>query len=289
MSGSSKTIFPAHAKINLGLRIVSRRPDGYHNIETVFHRIDLYDEIEFLPSPDIRVESSTREVPGDVSNLCHRAAKYLQDVLKPDSGVHIRLLKRIPTGAGLGGGSSDAAAVLLKLPSFWNRAAESKTLHELAALLGADVPFFLGTGSALGKGRGELLEFFSLDIPYWILLCNPRIHISTAWAFRKVHVRTRSDARDLREILSEGLHTPDVLRKELMNDFEPVVFPLYPMLREIKEEMLRGGAVYAAMSGSGSSMYGFYRTEAEARAAADAFTARGYLACLTPPHFQVQP
>lgn len=282
-------MFPAYAKINLGLRILSRRADGYHNIETVFHRIDLYDEIEFLPSPTIHVESSAREVPGDVSNLCHRAASLLQETLTPDGGVHIRLLKRIPTGAGLGGGSSDAATVLLKLPLFWKRTIDAETLHTFALRLGADVAFFLGTGSALGRGRGEQLEFFPLDIPYWILLCNPRIHISTAWAYRKVNVVPRTQLRDLRDILREGVRTPEVLLHELINDFEAAVFPLYPVLRQIKEEMLHSGAVYASMSGSGSSMYGFFRHEAEARAVADTFTARGYLTCVTAPHFQAQP
>ncbi len=287
MTGVPKTMFPAYAKINLGLRVLSRRPDGFHNIETVFHRIDLYDEIEFLPSPTIHVESSSRDVPGDVTNLCHRAATLLQEALTPEGGVHIRLLKRIPTGAGLGGGSSDAATVLLKLPSFWNRTIDAATLHTFAVRLGADVPFFLGSGSALGRGRGEQLEFFPLDIPFWILLCNARIHISTAWAYRKVKVATRRELRDLREILSDGFRTPAVLSRELTNDFESAVFPKYPVLRAIRQEMLQGGAVYASMSGSGSSMYGFFRHEEEARAVADAFTARGYLTCITAPHFQV--
>jgi 4-diphosphocytidyl-2-C-methyl-D-erythritol kinase len=279
-------MYPAYAKINLGLRILAARPDGYHDIETVFHRIALYDEIEFLPSPTIGVESSSRDVPGDASNLCYRAASLLQEVLAPESGVHIRLLKRIPTGAGLGGGSSDAATVLLKLPAFWNRTIDPATLHALATRLGADVAFFLGTGSALGRGRGDTLEFFSLDIPYWILLCNPGIHISTLWAYRKVKLVKRPHVRDLREVLDEGLRTPRILAEELVNDFEPAVFPAYPVLRDIKEEMLRGGAVYASMSGSGSSLYGFYQDEAHARAAAEAFTARGYMTCITAPHFQ---
>lgn len=277
----------AYAKINLGLRVLERRPDGYHTIETIFHRIALADELIFTSAPTVRITSDTQGVPLDHTNICWRAAALLRDELQCNSGVDIHLHKRIPIGAGLGGGSADAAAVLLHLPAFWHRTLDGSTLRRIAEHLGADVPYFLQNGSAVGRGRGDLLEYFPLDIPYWILLCNPRLLIATAWAYARITPVKREAALGLKEILLEGLHDPEVLHEGLVNDFEPVVFAAYPIIREVKQEMERRGALFASMSGSGSSVYGFFEREDDARATARAFDERGFFTHLTPPHFAV--
>ena len=142
----------AHAKINLGLRILGRRDDGYHDIETVFHRIALHDEIELETAPALTVESSDPAAPGGEETICHRAAGLLRERLGIERGASIRIRKNIPVGAGLGGGSADAALVLRELPRVWGLSATDETLRDLALQLGSDVPYFLGTGSALRTG-----------------------------------------------------------------------------------------------------------------------------------------
>jgi 4-diphosphocytidyl-2-C-methyl-D-erythritol kinase len=276
----------AFAKINLGLRVLERRPDGYHNIETVFHRVNLFDELTFEPSDRIEVDSNDPAAPGDETNLCYRAARLVQDLLHSSQGVHISLEKQIPVGAGLGGGSSDAAVVLRELPRVWKASLDRNHILGLALRLGSDIPYFLGDGSALGFGRGEVLEYFSLDIPYSILICCPKLHISTAWAYGRVQPRSAEGRRDLKAIVLQGAEHPEILREELVNDFEPAVFSAYPEIALIKKDMFDQGAVFASLSGSGSTVYGLFTDPSAASSAADGYRARGYRAFLTLPHFR---
>ncbi len=277
-------VFLCSAKINLGLRILERRTDGYHAIETVFHRIDLHDRLHFEPSADILVASDSRDAPGGEANICFKAAELLRSRLGVLEGVRIVIRKRVPVGAGLGGGSSDAATVLKELPGYWGRTLPEPDLAELAVALGSDVPFFLRTRSALAKGRGEILQEFDLRMPYFILVCNPGVHISTAWAYQQVRPGIRHSSRSLLDIVIEGMSNPSVLRDELLNDFEPAVFASSPVVARVKQEMLRAGAVYASLSGSGSSVYGLFPDPASAGAAAGNFQRTGYVVSLTPPH-----
>lgn len=279
--------FRAYAKINLGLRVLGRRADGFHDICTVFHRIGLFDEIRYEPSHAIEVVSSSAEVPGDESNLCFRAARALQESGGGTRGVRIHLGKAIPVGAGLGGGSSDAATVLRTLPAFWGMHAARGLQAELAARLGSDVPYFLRDGSALGTGRGEILEYFSLDLPYAILVCHPGIHVSTPWAYAQLQ-HERRPCPDLRAALGAGLSDPLQLREHLGNDFEKPVFNRFPVIREIKESMLLSGAVFASLSGTGSAVYGLFPGDNQAAMLAAQFQSRGYSASLTPPHFTTE-
>jgi 4-diphosphocytidyl-2-C-methyl-D-erythritol kinase len=283
------TMFRAYAKINLGLRILEKRPDGYHNIETVFHKIDLFDEILFQESDRIEVVSSSDEAPSDESNICFKAARLLQQHFTIQDGVRISIIKNIPVGAGLGGGSSDAATVLRHLPRFWNRRVDEQTLEALALHLGSDVPFFLGKSSALGTQRGEKLEWFELDVPYFILLCKPNIGVSTAWAYQHVKPDSANRHGNLRQVLLEEMQNPVRLAGELGNDFEPLVFEEYPEVSSVKETMLRGGALVASMSGSGSSVYGFFERDDTAAAVSQLFRAKGYRTFLTRPHFSPNP
>jgi len=276
--------FRAYAKINLGLYVQARRADGYHDICTVFHRIDLCDEIRFERSDGIEVVSSSPEAPGDESNLCFKAARALQEYEVRQQGVRIHLAKQIPVGAGLGGGSSDAAAVLKMLPGFWRMTVADRVLSELAARIGSDVPYFLGHGSAIATGRGEILEYFSLNLPFTILVCHPAIHISTTWAYGAMKPSGRRPP-DIRALLIRGMENPACLRDELQNDFEDAIVKRFPGIGEIKHVMTRGGAVYASLSGSGSAVYGLFPDPGQAATVAGQFEAQGYRTWTTPPHF----
>lgn len=287
----------AYAKINLGLRVTGRRTDGYHEICTVFHRIGLFDEILLRPADAITVHATDPSVPSDETNICHAAALMLRE--RPDAGtgggtgvrrgVSIAITKSIPVGAGLGGGSADAAAVLRSLPALWGTSIPEEDLRGLARRLGSDVPFFLGDDSALGTGRGEVLEYFRLDVPFALLLCTPPVQVSTRWAYSRIVPRPaeRPDQEDLRSVLLRGMSDPLFLREHLVNDFEPPVFREHPVIRSIKESMLREGAFFASMSGSGSSVYGFFQDTGAAGLAAASLKSPGFRTFITPPHFRV--
>lgn len=279
-----KFTLQAHAKINFGLFVTAKRADGFHDIETVFHRVAVADTIELSPSGEIVVGSDDPEAPSDETNICHRAARLLRESLQPDAGVHCMITKRIPIGAGLGGGSADAAAVLRALPSFWKRKADPGTLQRIALELGSDVPYFLGSGSAFAHGRGETLELLPLDVPFAIVLCYPNIHVATSWAFRQISPRP-TPPPDLRSMVVEGMNNPRVLREGVANDFETPVFAAFPAVRRVKESLLRAGAVFASMSGSGSAVYGLFPDLPAAETAIRAFAGTGYRTFLTPPHF----
>ena len=255
-------IVRAYAKINLGLRVLDKRPDGYHNIETVFHQIDLYDQLEILPGEDFDLTSSSQNIPTDASNLCVRAAELMQRHIGTRRGVSIRLTKFIPVGAGLGGGSSDAAAVLLTLNTFWNVGMTQEALMGLAATLGSDVPFFLVGGTALGTSRGEVLEPFALKMPYWIVTVTPSLHVSTAWAYSNLRQKGHRERRNLRTLVEQGMSEPRVLRDFVENDFEASVMEAFPEIRRVKDTLLARGALFAQMSGSGSSVYALFGEEA---------------------------
>src|SRR5437867_6634005 len=178
----------AYAKINLGLRILRKREDGYHEIETVFHRVNIFDEIRLSPSTGISLTCNDPDIPVNDDNLCMRAASALRDKYAVGKGVHIELKKTIPAGAGLGGGSSDAASTLLGLNQLWKLHLDRENLEPLALRIGSDIPYFLHEGSAYATGRGEKLEDIGIDIPCWIVLVYPKIQISTAWAYQNVQI-----------------------------------------------------------------------------------------------------
>ena len=203
----------AYAKINIGLRIAGRRPDGYHEIETIFHRVKLYDEILCRPAGSISVASTDPALPGGKDNICYRAAQILQRHLGVTDGADIMIHKSIPIGAGLGGGSADAALLLLELPRLWGHPIDDATLSCIALELGSDVPYFLGRGLAHARGRGELLEYFDLDFPYTILLCSPGINVSTAWAYRQVEPAGQVRKPDLKTLVMAGMDDPSRLRE----------------------------------------------------------------------------
>ncbi|MEX1274711.1 MAG: 4-(cytidine 5'-diphospho)-2-C-methyl-D-erythritol kinase [Bacteroidota bacterium] len=249
----------AYAKINIGLRVIGKRPDQYHAIETVFHQVDLCDEINLVQNDEgIHFSTDRSELPSDRSNLCVRAAQLIQDVTGIHSGVDMTLRKRIPIGAGLGGGSADAAAVLKGLVRLWSLDITTDELEALSSSLGSDVPFFIRGGTAYATGRGEILESMPVTIPYTIAVVTPPIQVSTAWAYAHISPSPRQTGENLKDWLSALALPQTDIESRCRNDFEQIVFAAHPQIRSIKESLLQRGARLALMSGSGSSVFGFF-------------------------------
>lgn len=274
----------SYAKINLGLRILDKREDGYRNLVTVFHHIDMFDVLSFHRSDDgASMDCNDPAIPSDSRNLCMRAA---QAVLCHAStgGVHMVLQKNIPTGAGLGGGSSNAAAVLRYLPGFAGIDITDAELFRIAATLGSDVPFFLLNGCAEGRGRGEILTPLRFSNPWWILTVTPDVHVSTAWAYATLGKEHMGNEMDLASALLRAGSDPALLRDVLHNDFQDPVSAKYPAIEELLHRIKAAGALAAAMSGSGSSVFGLFANREQATAVRDAL--HGQTVCsLTAPNF----
>lgn len=284
--GTSAMKVRAYAKINLGLFVLGKRPDGYHSIETVFRLIDLYDEIEILQNEEgIHFSTDSPELSNDSSNLCVRAANLLRDLTGTHTGVDITLTKRIPIGAGLGGGSSDAAAVLKGLTRLWSLDITRDELQTVSATLGSDVPFFFTGMTAFATGRGEILDPFDLAMPYTILLVTPAIHVSTGWAYAQLRPLQGVKRPNLRRVLEDGIGDPRQLQNSLVNDFEAPVFKHHPEVATIKATLLSEGAAYASMSGSGSSVFGLFVDQAVAKNLALRLSEK-YVTTVTDPSFK---
>jgi len=250
--------FP-HGKINLGLAVTEKRPDGYHNLETVFYPVPFCDALEILPAPAGQntdtITITGHPVEGDPeSNLCIRAVKLLRSEYPELPYQRIYLHKVIPMGAGLGGGSADGTFTLTALNKRYRLGLSPEKLIALALQLGSDCPFFVLNQPAAGAGRGEILRPLPLDLSgYTLVLVNPGIHVSTAKAFSGIH-----PARPV-ESPETVVKSPVAEWKDrLINDFEATVFPQFPRIAELKEFLYRNGAVYAAMSGTGSTVFGLF-------------------------------
>lgn len=257
--------FP-NAKVNLGLRVLRKRPDGYHDLSTVFYPLPLKDVLEILHAPETSFTSYGLPIPGDAdapgsSNLCEMAYGLLKTDFPTLPPVQIHLYKNIPIGAGLGGGSADGAFTLLALNRQFQLGLDTPRLLEYALLLGSDCPFFILNTPCLGGGRGERLEQTDVDLgAYRFVLVDPGIHISTAQAFSLI--TPRETGMPLAEIIRQPVAA---WRDQLVNDFEGPLFQLHPRLREIKDILYSEGALYASLTGSGSSFYGiFHRTHTPA-------------------------
>jgi 4-diphosphocytidyl-2-C-methyl-D-erythritol kinase len=274
----------SYAKINIGLNILYKRPDGYHNIETIFTPINIYDEIEFSECDEILIESSLDWLPTDEKNICYKAAKILRDKYAPGKGVRIKLTKKIPVGAGLGGGSSDGAAVLKELNSLWNLNLSYSDLCSIALSLGSDVPYFLKNGIAYAKGRGEILTYLDVELPYYVVIVYPNLSVSTKWAYEKYIEKENITESGYDKLIVTAIKDTRVFREKFKNDFEEIVFKRYAGLISIKNVLYEKGAVYASLSGSGSSLFGLYSEEKNARRAYDAFNSR-FKTFLSNPNF----
>ncbi len=241
-------------KINLGLHILSTRPDGYHNIETCFYPVPWNDILELIPAEKLAFTFSGLQISGkEEDNLCRMAYAMLKkDFDIPP--IHLHLHKMIPVGAGLGGGSSDAAATLKALNEIFALGISDESLRFYASQLGSDCSFFIEGKPMVGTGRGETLTPLAVRLAgKFLVLVNPNIHVSTVEAYRDIF--PRKPEMSIMEILRQPVST---WKNMLVNDFETTTLSKYPALKAIKEELYKLGAFYAAMSGSGSSIYGLF-------------------------------
>ncbi len=268
--------YRSYAKINLYLDVLDKRPDGYHNIETVFQTVDLWDALSFEEAPcEISLECVGAELPCDSTNLVYRAALLLRNHAGVRQGVRMRLEKHIPVAAGLAGGSGNAAAALIALNALWRMDLPEAKLAELALELGSDVPYCLQGGAKAATGRGECLEALPLPPPMWFVLVHPPIAVSTRSIYTSPYlVRNLEPALDgrtpsFRRAL-ERLEAGDIAGA-VFNRMETAAFRHYPPLQAIKERLLEAGCSAAAMSGSGPTMFGVCHSEAQAQLAASAF------------------
>ncbi|SFC48971.1 4-diphosphocytidyl-2-C-methyl-D-erythritol kinase [Parapedobacter composti] len=245
--------FP-NAKINIGLQVLNRRDDGYHNLETVFYPLKLYDALEIVEAGKLQFSVSGVPIPADGrDNLCVRAYRLLQDVydLPP---VHIYLHKVIPIGAGLGGGSADAAFLLKLANQQFGLRLDEPALISYARQLGADCPFFIRNTPVLATGIGDIFNQVQVDLsPYHLVLVKPDVYVSTATAYGTVSPEPAS-----KHLAAAIMQPVETWRDTIFNDFEPGIFARYPEIAAIKALLYEQGAVYAAMSGSGSSVYGLF-------------------------------
>lgn len=245
-------VFP-NAKINLGLRILEKRADGYHNICSFFYPINYRDALEITPSEKFSFTQTGLRVKGSIEdNLCIRAYRLITETI-PLPPVNIHLHKAIPMGAGLGGGSSDAAFTLIALNKLFHLNISSSQLQKHASKLGADCPFFINNSPSIGRNIGDVLKPIQFSLSgYFIALITPNIDIPTREAYNRVRV---SGYDDVEKTIYSGIKN---WKDSLINDFEYHIFNNFPILKKIKSTLYDNGAIYASMSGSGSSIYGIF-------------------------------
>jgi 4-diphosphocytidyl-2-C-methyl-D-erythritol kinase len=253
---------PSYAKINLTLRVLGRRTDGYHEIETVFQTVTLHDRLTFAARDDGRIElvCDAPGIPCDETNLVHRAAIALRRRYGMGRGARINLEKKIPAGGGLGGGSSNAAVALVGLARLWELETDRRALAEIGATLGADVPFFLTGGTALGTGRGTDIHALPDAPPQQLLIVTPPIEVSTAAAYKSLnaHTLTKAVAPANLAVSRAQAEISDLSQAVLRNDFEPVVYGLHPEIARVRDALTAAGASGALLSGSGASVFGLF-------------------------------
>ena len=249
------------AKVNLYLRVVGRRPDGYHALVTVMQPLTLADELTVsLGGAGIRLKCDAPELPCGEENLVWRAAQEFQQETGQKLGILLSLRKRIPLSAGLGGGSSDAAGTLLALNELTGRPCTQERLHLLASLLGADVPFFLKRQPAVGRGIGTRLSPVTL-LPYWYLLANPGVPLATRWVYENL------DLASLPEPPGEETWDPEHPESWVRNDLGPVALKRFPELRKLLDELRAAGAWAQGISGSGPTLFGLFPSREAAQQA----------------------
>jgi len=255
--------FRSPAKVNLYLEVLSKRPDGYHEIQTLMQRVDLSDELEIdLGGRGIRLVSEGAEVPEGMDNLACRAARIFCEEFGIRGDLRIRLKKKIPVAAGLGGGSSNAATVLMGLNELLQAGGEGERLMSLGAKIGADVPFFIFQKPALARGMGEKLTAVNLPGPLWFLMLVPPFPISTAWAYQAFD-RLPGQKKEPMCIRDSYGELADLL-PILKNDLESAALTRHPQIAHMKEELLARGARGALMSGSGPVIFGLFSMRKEA-------------------------
>jgi 4-diphosphocytidyl-2-C-methyl-D-erythritol kinase len=278
--------FTAEAKINLGLEILRRREDGYHELNTIFLRVKQpHDMLHVQPASTFKLTSTDPDLLVGESNLVYRAFKLFSEATSsPMLNLHVRLQKNIPTGAGLGGGSSNAAAALRICNQFSDSKLSNAELHRVARALGADVPFFLlHDHVAIGSGIGDILVPFDLQIPCSIVIAKlPGISVNTKEAYMGLSIDSNRTPTSFSTVLGGEL-TIEKARKYLRNDFEKSVFALQPELSNLKARLIKFGAGFALMTGSGSAIFGLFESSTRAQSAMTFLQEDGMLAYLNEP------
>jgi len=279
----------APAKVNLILRVLDRRSDGYHNLWSIMQTVGLEDEVSIHVAPhrsDIQLGCDDVSLRTDQSNLVYRAAAAVLERSGQSVGLDIHLAKRIPMGAGLGGGSSDAAATIVGLNRLLRLGWSPAQMADVGQVLGSDVPFFLYAPAAIVEGRGEEVRPLQLAGGRWVVLVNPGFPVETKWAYQQLSA-TRKGIEPLPEWLRRLETRGPLLWSEVLelavNDFEPPVFSAHPVLRKIKEELLAAGAEIALLSGSGATVFGVFRDEVGALQAVSCFQPRRELKVFAVP------
>ncbi|MDA8431040.1 MAG: 4-(cytidine 5'-diphospho)-2-C-methyl-D-erythritol kinase [Geobacteraceae bacterium] len=247
----------APAKVNYLLDVIRRRSDGYHDLRMVMQRVNLCDEItlSLTRAPGISVTCEKNGVPDGPGNIAWKAANSLLELAGTPQGVTISITKNIPVAAGLGGGSSDAAAVLMGMNELLHLGLSDQRLMEIGVTLGADVPFFIFKKTALAEGIGEALSAMPLMPTVWVLLVNPGVHVSTAWVYKNLQLTNRKELNKL----PDSYHDVKDICSIFANDLESVTIPAFPVIAEIKNAMMQLGALGSMMSGSGPTVFGLYQ------------------------------
>ncbi len=260
-------IYPSFSKVNIGLKITGRRHDGYHTLHTVFQELDFGDRlrIEKVITTGCTIFANVDWLQVDETNICHKAYRVLQSVRPDLGGVSIHIEKNVPAGAGLGGGSANAAATLRGINELYGLNISPGELEKLGVGVGADVPFFIRGGTQIGNGIGDVLTPVSPGVKGNYLLVIPEISISTAWAYGKVKkiLEPATETPNFRSFFSGEYSSFEIFE----NDFERIVIPAYPEISAIKEKLLDLGAGFASLSGSGSTVFGIFDDDVSAREA----------------------
>jgi 4-diphosphocytidyl-2-C-methyl-D-erythritol kinase len=265
------------AKVNLTLEVLRKREDGYHELATILQSVDLWDRLAVEPADSLSLVTSDPALPTDEGNLVMRAARLLREAAEVSGGARLRLEKRIPVAAGLGGGSSDAAAALWALNRMWGIRWPVLRLQELAERLGMDVPFFLGKGRALATGRGERLAPLPATGGLGLVLVNPNFPLSTREVYGRVPPGWTAQATGTgRMIAALGSRSPRQIAAALTNNLQAVVEPAVPAIAKMKAALLAAGALGAVMSGSGPTVFGIARSFDHARAIRRRVTRAGW-------------
>ncbi len=268
----------ALAKINLGLDVIRRREDGYHEVCMVMQTIHLFDRLEIAKntSGQITMETNLAFLPTNENNLVYKAAKLLSDEFGIKDGIHVNLQKRIPVAAGMAGGSTDAAAVLYGMNKIFDLGLTTEQLMERGVKIGADVPYCIMRGTALAEGIGEKLTALPPMVKCPVLIAKPAINVSTKFVYENLKLNDATVHPDMQKLIAD-IKEKDLYKiaEDMGNVLETVTIPAYPVIADIKEHMKNHGAVGAMMSGSGPTVFGLFDDEKTAEAAYEAMKASG--------------
>ena len=259
-------ICPSYSKVNIGLKVLSQRDDGYHNIYTIFQELNFGDSIDIEKRDHgFKIIANVDWVPTNKSNICYKAYTEIKKEFSEVKGIHIKIDKKIPIGSGLGGGSANAAALLKGIKNIYKLEVTESKLEEIAGKVGADVPFFIRGKTQLGEGIGDKLTQLPKAIIGTYLLVIPKISIRTEWAYSVIKNRLNNQNKNAKfsSFINEDYSSLQIFE----NDFEQIVIPAYPEIGAIKSKLLNLGARFASLSGSGSTVYGVYDDEASAKEA----------------------